>query len=109
MANKTFDVAQVVISTCMGAKENEKILILTDDGKLDLAHVFAMAGRGLGLSTTLVEIAQQKGGELPALAIAALEKADVCLIITSGSFTHTKARSAATARGCRIASMPTIT
>jgi len=109
MSEKTLNTAKVVLSTCMAAKEEEKILILTDDGKFELAHIFAMAGRALNLNTTLVEVAQQKGGELPLLAVAALEKADVCLIITSSSFSHTKARAAATKRGCRIASMPTIT
>ena len=46
---------------------------------------------------------------MPALCAAALEKADVALFITSGSFSHTKERAAANERGCRIASMPTIT
>jgi len=109
MSDKTIKVAQIVLSSCMGAKENENILILTDDGKFELAHTFAKAGRDLNLPTTLVEITRQNGGELPPLAAAALQKADVCLIITSGSFTHTKARAEASARGCRIASMPTIT
>lgn len=107
--NKTLEVAKIVLSICMGAKADEQVLILTDSGKFDLAHVFAIAGRELGLSTTLLEINQQKGGEMPKLASKALENADVCLIITSSSFTHTKARAAATMRGCRIASMPTIT
>ena len=48
-------------------------------------------------------------GEMPALSQAALAEADACMMITSGSFTHTKGRADATARGCRIASMPTIT
>lgn len=109
MASKTFEVAKTVLSDCMGAKKHEQILILTDGGKLELAHIFAMSGRELELPVTLVEITRQNGGELPPLACAALEKADVCLIITSSSFTHTKARAEATARGCRIASMPTIT
>lgn len=107
--NKTLEVAKTVLSVCMGAKVDEQILILTDDGKFDLAHLFSVAGRQLGLSVTLLEMNQQKGGEMPPLAVAALEKADVCLIITSSSFTHTKARANATSRGCRIASMPTIT
>ena len=38
-----------------------------------------------------------------------MAEAVACMMITSGSFTHTKGRADATARGCRIASMPTIT
>lgn len=107
--DKTFEIAKTVLLTCMGAKENENILIITDQDKWELAHIFAVAGREAGLTAVLTEIPKQSGGELPALAVAALDKADVCLLITSGSFTHTKARAAATARGCRIASMPMIT
>ena len=46
---------------------------------------------------------------MPELSKAALDKADACMMITTGSFTHTKGRAEATERGCRIASMPGIT
>lgn len=107
--SKTLEVAKKVIFVCMGAKQNENLLILTDNGKFELAHVFADAGRELGIPTVLVEGTIQAGGEPSPMVAAALEKADVCLMITSGSFTHTRARAAANERGCRIASMPTIT
>lgn len=107
--SKTLAVAKKVISVCMGAKQTENLLILTDNGKFELAHVFADAGRELGIPTVLVEGTVQAGGEPSPMAAAALEKADICLMITSGSFTHTHARAAANKRGCRIASMPALT
>jgi len=107
--SNTFEVAKKVITKCMGAKQDENLLILTDSGKFELAHVFADAGRDLGIPTVLIEGAIQAGGEPSLMAAAALEKADVCLMITTGSFTHTHARAAANERGCRIASMPNIT
>jgi len=107
--SETLNAAKTVIRDCMMVKDDEKLLILTDAGKRELAKVFADAGRELGLNTVLVEGPVQMGGEMPALCEAALNEADVALLITSGSFTHTKGRAAASERGCRIASMPTIT
>ena len=46
---------------------------------------------------------------MPELCKAALDEAQVCMMITTGSYTHTKGRAEATERGCRIASMPGIT
>lgn len=109
MNNVTYNAAKAVLRDCMTVKQDEKLLIVTDEGKYDLAKVFASAGRELGLNTVLVEGPVQKGGEMPELCEAALSKADAALLITSGSFTHTKGRADATKRGCRIASMPTIT
>lgn len=109
MSTKTLETAKIVVANCMGTTKEEQLLIVTDAGKFELAHIFAQAGRELGIATTLVEGNIQNGGEPAPMVVAAMEKADVCLLITSGSFTHTQARANANKRGCRIASMPTIT
>ena len=106
---KISDAAKTTISSCMGAKNGEKLLILSDLGQLELAKAFVQAGNEMGIETVMVCGPEQTGGEMPKLCSTALEGADVCLMITSGSFTHTKGRADATARGCRIASMPGIT
>ncbi len=103
------EIAKKVFITCMGVKAGEKILILTDNEKIELASYFEQASRSLGMDTTLVEINNQRGGEPPENAYKALKCADVCLMITTNSFTHTKARVEANNRGCRIASLPGIT
>ena len=105
----TLEAAKTAIKECMGVRPEERFLILTDAGRLELAAVFARAGTELGCDTVLVCGPQQTAGEMPALCAAALEAADACMMITSGSFTHTRARAKATERGCRIASMPMIT
>ncbi|MCG8481736.1 MAG: aminopeptidase, partial [Clostridia bacterium] len=102
------EIAKKVFITCMGVKAGEKILILTDNEKIELASYFEQASRSLGMDTTLVEINNQKGGEPPENACKALKGADVCLMITTNSYTHTKARVEANNRGCRIASLPGI-
>ena len=76
---------------------------------MDLAREFVRAGNDLGVETVMASGPVRHSGEMPALSQAALAEADACMMITSGSFTHTKGRADATARGCRIASMPTIT
>lgn len=109
MKSKTITAAKTVLKDCMGAKSEEKLLLLTDDGKFDLTQAFFVAGVELGLTPVLLEVPQQKGGEMPPLAATALLDADVALLITSGSFTHTQGRARASEKGVRIASMPTIT
>lgn len=106
--NKMLNIAKTVISDCMGAKPDEEFLVITDSEKISIAHYFVEAARKLGVSSTLVEINLQNGGDLPSIAAAALENADCCIILTTNSFTHTKSRAAATERGCRIASIPGI-
>lgn len=109
MKSETISAAKIVLEGCMGAKPEEKLLLLTDDGKLDLTQAFFIAGTELGLTPVLLEVPRQKGGEMPSLAATALLDADVALLITSGSFTHTKGRAQATEKGVRIASMPNVT
>lgn len=107
--SNTYEAAKTSIKSCMGAKPGEKLLILTDVDQMDLAKEFVKAGNDLGVETVMVCGPVKTSGEMPELSKAAIDQADVAMMITSGSFTHTKGRAEASARGCRIASMPTIT
>ena len=107
--NQTYEAAKISIQSCMGVKPGEKFLILTDTEQLKLAKEFVKAGNDLGVETVMVCGSVHHSGEMPELSKAAIDQADVCMMITTGSFTHTKGRSEATQRGCRIASMPGIT
>ena len=107
--NQTYEAAKISIQSCMGVKPGEKFLILTDTEQLKLAKEFVKAGNDLGVETVMVCGPVHHSGEMPELSKAAIDQADVCMMITTGSFTHTKGRSEATQRGCRIASMPGIT
>lgn len=101
--------AKKILFQCMDAKPEEKVLIVCDEKKIDVAYSFAYAGRQAGLDVTLVEAQSQSKGDVPALAAKAMLEADVELIITSMSYSHTMARSAATKAGARIATMPMLT
>lgn len=107
--NQTYEAAKISIKSCMGAKPGEKFLILTDVEQLPLATEFVKAGNDLGVETVMVCGPVHHSGEMPEISKGALDQADVCMMITTGSFTHTKGRAEATQRGCRIASMPGIT
>jgi leucyl aminopeptidase (aminopeptidase T) len=109
MKNETVSAAKTVLGKLLGVKPEEKLLLLTDDGKVELTQVFFLSALELGLKPILLEIPRQTGGEMPEIAAAALLDSDAALMITSGSFTHTKGRGQATEKGVRIASMPTIT
>ena len=101
--------AKKLIVDCMGTKEDEKLLIVTDEKKFEIGYGFAVAGRELGYNTTFVEAASQTKGEPSAPVAAAMAEADVEFLITSMSYSHVKARIAAPEKGVRVASMPMLT
>lgn len=103
------EAAKKLIVDCMGTKEDETLLIVTDEKKFDIGYGFAVAGRELGFNTTFVEATSQTKGEPPAPVAAAMAEADVEFLITSMSYSHVKARIVATERGARVASMPLLT
>ena len=101
--------AKKVLLQCMGAKPSEKVLIVCDEKKIDVAQSFAAAGWEAGLDVTLQVARLQSKGDVPALTAKAMLEADVALVMTSMSYSHTKARSEATKAGARIATMPMLT
>lgn len=108
MSEKTIKAIKNVIEDCMGMKKNETLLVITDDKKFDLAHEFVKTARTMGFNAVLAEGSAQER-KMPKLCGATLKEADTALFITSNSFSHTEERAEANKRGCRIASMPTIT
>jgi len=103
--------ARVAVEMCMGTKPNEEVLVVTDTSKLNIGYSFAMAARSIGAETTIAIMTPRKmhGNEPPKSIAEAMKGADVILMPTSTSLSHTNAREEATKIGARIASMPTIT
>jgi len=95
----------------MGAKPEERVLIVTDTGKISLAQSFLLASHALGIDATLFLMAPRShhAEEPPQEIAAALEACDVALLVTTMSLTHTHARMRATEKGVRVASMPGLT
>ena len=106
---KIIDAAKTLILDCMGTQEHEKLLIVADEKTSEIGYNFSIAGRECGIETTYLEAPAQKKGEPPEAVSAAMVHADVEFLLTSMSYSHVKARVAATEKGVRIASMPMMT
>lgn len=92
----------------MGLKQGESLLVVTDNQLYKLAGEFFTAGQKLTQKARLVTIdIPQHHGEEPHPDVARMmAKHDVCMLITTKSLTHTRARMRASRAGARIASMP---
>jgi aminopeptidase len=103
--------SQIAIHDCMGAKKDEKILVITDEIKREIGLSLYENAIRLGHFSLLVEMKSGKiNGEEPSAKVAALmQKFDVVFCPTAKSLTHTNARRAASAKGVRIATFPGIT
>ena len=95
----------------LAIKDGERILLVTDDEKRAIAQQFLEVGEELGHAAELVTvpIPEVHGVEPPAAVAGKMLSADVILIITAKSLSHTLARANATERGARIATMAGVT
>lgn len=103
--------SQIAIKDCMGAEQNEKILVITDEVKREIGYSLYENAIRLGYYALIVEMKSGKiNGEEPPSEVAELmQKFDVVLCPTAKSLTHTNARREASAKGVRIATFPGIT
>ena len=104
-------VALGILRYNIGVKRAESVLIVTDRGLFSLAGIFFSAAQKLTSKSRLItiDIPPVDGTEPHQDVARMMRNHDVCLLITSKSLTHTKAREGATKRGARIASMPGLT
>ena len=105
------EAASKVVSECMGLKPEEKLLVVYDDNKREIAiAIFEEAFKISNYCNKYkVPAGQVNGEEPPAEAAAYMKNCDVCVIVTTVSHSHTKARRDASEKGVRIASMPGVT
>lgn len=101
----------IAVRDCMGTKEGESVLVITDEPLRKIGQALRLAARELGHEVALVEILPRKtNGEEPPPQIAELMKQfDVVLCPTSKSLTHTDSRRAASAAGVRVGTLPGVT
>jgi leucyl aminopeptidase (aminopeptidase T) len=105
-------IVKTVLKECLGYKNGETLLIVTDDKLEHLAEIFYIGAQRLEIEVSLIKMTPQNmHGEEPPKAIAqALKSVDLALLITDKSLSHTKARKVASHKfGTRIASMPGLT
>ncbi|OQX90167.1 MAG: hypothetical protein B6D57_04540 [Candidatus Coatesbacteria bacterium 4484_99] len=100
-----------VYDTCFNLKNNEKVLVVSDEGCIGVALPFWY----LALNKTqnclfvLMKKMSVSGEEPPEEVSEIMTKNDILLLITSMSLSHTEATRRAIKNGARVASMPDIT
>lgn len=111
ISHELYSASQIAIRDCMGAQQDEKILVITDEPLRTLGYSLWKAAKDFGNDVLLTEILPRKSnGEEPPPEVAELMKRfDVAFCPTSKSLTHTDARRAASALGVRIATLPGVT
>lgn len=103
--------ARVVLEECMGVKQGETVLIIVDGPKREIGQVLYTQASEMQAEALLMEMLPREnhGMEPPEAVGEAMKYANVILIPTSKSLSHTCARRQANERGARIATMPDIT
>lgn len=100
-----------VFKNCLNVRQDEKVLIISDRGKIEVeAPIFFEAAKEFTNQVELVETPPVAGGQEPPEAAAnKMLTADLVLLITSFSLSHSLAFQNAKRKGVRIASLPGIT
>jgi len=100
--------AASVLRTSAGLKAGEKVLVVADPERMGVGRAFFYAAAALGCDPVLSLIRTREGAgrEPPDVLSVAMLDADVVLLATVHSMTHTHARRAANRAGVRVISMP---
>ena len=100
---------ELILKRCLGHKEGEAVLVVTDTAMEPAARAFQQHALELGADCSVVSMPLRRGhGEEPPPSVAAsLGSCPVAVLLTQRSLTHTVARRDASEKhGVRIASMP---
>ncbi len=103
--------SEIVLKQCMGVKEGERVLVVTDDNKMDIGLALYRKAQDMGAEAVIsvMKPLQVSGQEPPEQVAAAMLQSDVVIAPTTSSITHTNARLTSARKGTRIATMPGIT
>ena len=104
-------IAEDVLTSCLAVKTGEEVLIITDDSRKEIGEAIYEAAGNLGCEKLLMAMKEREvsGQEPPKAIAAAMKAADVVIVPTAQSLTHTNARIEAAKAGARVATMPGIT
>ncbi len=99
---------KAVIEDCLAVKEGEDVVVVCNPATDSLAERLREGAESVGAEAVLTMMAEreQHGTEPPDSVAAAMLKADVLLVPTVQSLSHTAARRAATDAGARAATLP---
>jgi leucyl aminopeptidase (aminopeptidase T) len=99
---------KAVIEDCLAVKAGEDVVVVCNPATLSLAERLRAGAESVGAEAVLAMMSErgQHGEEPPESVAAAMLKADVLLVPTVQSLSHTAARKAATDAGARAATLP---
>jgi aminopeptidase len=102
---------EAVIHDCMGVRPEENVVVVCNPATRPLAERLRKEAGAAKSEAVLVEFSEreQHGEEPPDTVAAAMVRADVLLVPTVQSLSHTAARKAATDGGARAATLPGVT
>ncbi|MDE2990519.1 MAG: aminopeptidase [Chloroflexota bacterium] len=100
-----------VMRQCLAVGADDRVVVVTDPPRRPIGELFYAGALRHARDVTLLvmPVAERHGSEPPPDVAEAMRQATVCVLPTSMSLTHTRARTAATDAGARVASMPSIT
>ena len=100
--------AGIIIDTCGVVKAGEKVVIASDQEKIDIADIIAKACLERNIEPLIISMTPRKnhGEEPPAPYTAALKEADIVFAVTSFSLFHTNARIEVCKKGVRWVNLP---
>lgn len=111
MNKELFKSSKIALKDYLGLKNEENLLVISDEGKREIGLALYESGKGLCKEAVYVEMkAREVNGQEPPQQLAELMKMfDVVVCPTTKSLTHTNARREAVKVGVRVATMPGIT
>jgi aminopeptidase len=103
--------ATIALRDCLGLKEDESLLVVTDEALAPIGRALLDAGRRLTRRVLYLEMTsgEVNGAEPPPVVAEMMKRVQVVVAPTKRSLTHTEARRNACAAGARVATMPGIT
>ena len=100
-----------ILRDCLGVREGEEVLIVSDPPKLEIAKALFFSARLLEAEPVLITMREtgRNGAEPPRVVAESMKECEVFIAPTTYSISHTEARRRATERGARGATMPGVT
>jgi len=111
LTTQEYQIGRNVMEACMYVQPSEKVLIVTDPEEYKNAAIFFEAAKEFTDSVKLISFSgmHKNAQEPPPEIVQEIIAADVAILITKHSLTHTKGRLDGTKSKTRIATMPGIT
>ena len=103
--------AFIAVKDCLGLREGEELLVITDMNKYRMGKALALMGAALNGIVSFVEIpvGERPGSEPPKAVAEAMRAADGVFVPTTHSLSHTQATGDAVKAGTRVVTLPGVT